>query len=303
MMDMQTSEKGHRPPLSPEAAGWIALGLSVFTISWSALFVRFSDVGPLESAFWRMAIAMPALYVWTRFAAPAKGDRPTAGGWFDSLAAGLCFAADLAFFHLAIATTSVTNASFIANMASILAVAASALILKERIGPIVWAALGIALFGAWLMGGAKASLAALGFGDVMALGAAVAYGAYFIFLKRAQARISSALVMWRSSLVAALALFVLALVDGGAMWPRSPAGWLPLIGLGLLSHALGQGLTAFAIGRLSVAPVALAVLAQPVMTALLALLILLEPISAVQGIGAALILIAVAASRLKGRRG
>lgn len=284
-----------------EAAGWLALPLSILAISWSALFVRYADVSPIASAFWRMALAMPVLYLWTRLSVRSAHTTLTRGGWGISIGAGLSFAADLAFFHLAVGYTSVTNASFIANLASIFAVAASALILKERIGVIVWIALGVAMIGAWLMGGAQARLAAFGLGDMMAVGAAVTYGAYFIFLKQAQAHLSSALVMWRSSLVATLALLIAVILEGGAVWPKSAAGWLPLLGLGLLSHALGQGLTAFAIARLSVAPVALAVLSQPVITALLAMLLLDEPISLAQSLGAALILLAVAASRFKAR--
>lgn len=284
-----------------EAAGWLALPLSILAISWSALFVRYADVSPIASAFWRMALAMPALYLWTRLSVRSAYTTLTRGGWGISIGAGLSFAADLAFFHLAVGYTSVTNASFIANLASIFAVAASALILKERISVIVWVALGVAMIGAWLMGGAQARLAAFGLGDMMAVGAAVTYGAYFIFLKQAQAHLSSALVMWRSSLVATLALLIAVILEGGAVWPKSAAGWLPLLGLGLLSHALGQGLTAFAIARLSVAPVALAVLSQPVITALLAMLLLNEPISLAQSLGAALILLAVAASRFKAR--
>lgn len=286
---------------SRETLGWVALGLAIFGISWSPLFVRYADVGPLASAFWRMGLAMPALYLWARLS-PDTAPRASGGnGWGDAIAAGLCFAADLAFFHLAIANTSITNAAFIANMASIIAVAASALLLKERVGLLVWGALLVALCGAWLMGGAKASLTALGTGDVLALGAAFSYAAYFIFIKRAQARISSAEVMWRSSLVAALALLMIVLIAGEGLLPRTLEGWLPLLGLGLVSHALGQGLTAFALGRLPVAPVALAVLSQPVVTTVLAFLILAEPMALAQGLGAAMILAALAASRLKSR--
>lgn len=298
---MSARSESMLPKLSPAAIGWAALVLSVLSISWSALFVRLSDVGPLQSAFWRMAIAMPALYAISRAVGGKETGKSSKGGWGYSVAAGLCFAADLAFFHLAIGATSIVNASFIANMASIFAVAASAIVLKERVGPIVWMALAVALFGAWLMGGGKFDTSAFGYGDAMALGAAVVYAAYFLFIKQAQAHISSAEVMWRSSLVAAIAVFAIALVHGGALWPKLPIGWLPLLGLGLVSHALGQGLTAFVLGRLPVTPVAFAVLSQPVISTVLAAIILSEPVGLLQAFGAALILISIALTRFKTR--
>lgn len=294
------ADKTRSAALSPEAVGWLALLGAVFSISWSSLFVRFADVGPVASAFWRMALALPPIYVWARLEArpgPAKSLTPK-GDWAFSILAGLAFAADLAFYHLAIGATSITNATFIANLASILAVAGGALLLKERVGRKVWVALAVALVGAWVMGGAAAGTAGLASGDLFALGAAVAYGVYVLVLKQAQRGLSSAEVMWRSSLVTAAVLLVLALVEGETLLPQTALGWLPLLGLGLLAHATGQGLNAVAIGRLPVAPVALAVLAQPVMTALLARLIIGEPLGLLQAAGAAMILVAVASVRL-----
>ena len=76
----------------------------------SPIFVRLADVGPFTSAFWRVTLALPVLYAWMRLA-----DRPERASERFSRAAilaGLAFAGDLFFWHLAIVHTSVANATF-----------------------------------------------------------------------------------------------------------------------------------------------------------------------------------------------
>jgi drug/metabolite transporter (DMT)-like permease len=286
------------PPLRSraETLGWLALAGSLVAISGSPLFVRFADVGPIASAFWRMLIALPVLYAWVRLQGGSNAS-PVRGAWGMPALAGAAFAADLAFFHLSLEHTSIANASFIGNLATVFAVIGGALVLGERASSRVWAALGIALAGAWIMGGAAADLTAFNAGDALALGAALAYAAYLLAIKRGRAAISSADLMLRSSLVCALLLLAGALATGERIVPASAAGWLPLLGLGLVSHALGQSLTAVALGRLPVAPLAVAAMSQPILSAGLAWLIMGEGIGALQVAGAALILTAIAFAR------
>jgi drug/metabolite transporter (DMT)-like permease len=65
----------------------------------------------------------------------------------------------------------------------------------------------------------------------------------------------------------------------------------------VVSHALGQGLTSVAIGRVPVGLLALVILAQPPVSALLAFLILGETMSGAQIAGGAVILTAVLLAR------
>ncbi len=280
-----------------ETAGWLALAGSLIAISGSPQFVRLAEVGPIASAFWRMAIALPFLLAWTRMGGVGARGGGGAGAWTVPALAGGAFAADLAFFHLALAETSIANASFIGNLATVFAVIGGALLFGERAGARIWAALGVALAGAWIMGGAAADLTAFNAGDALSLGAALAYAAYLLAIKRGRRETSSADLMLRSSLVCAALLLVAALATGERILPGSASGWLPLVGLGVIAHALGQSLTAVALGRLPVAPLAIAAMSQPILSAALAWLAMGERIGTLQVVGAALILSALAVAR------
>ena len=86
----------------------------------SPVFVRFAEVGPFTSAFWRVALALPALFLWSRLETPtAKEAPPGVDARLSVLLAGLLFAGDLTFWHLAIMHTSVANATFLATLAPV----------------------------------------------------------------------------------------------------------------------------------------------------------------------------------------
>ena len=72
------------------------------------VFVRMSDVGPVAAGFWRIALAAPVLVA----AAFATGWRPTGigrGVWWAIGLGGLCFAGDLASWHIGILKTQLAN--------------------------------------------------------------------------------------------------------------------------------------------------------------------------------------------------
>lgn len=277
--------------------GWIALALAIFAVSWSSIYVRWADVGPLASAFWRMAFALPVLWAWTRASVgrsprSAPVDRRVAPA---VAAAGVLFAADLGLFHAALGHTSVANAAFIGATASVFAVLGGLVFFREMVSARVWGALALSLAGVWVMGGWRGL--SLGPGDALALGAAVVYAAYVLAIKVAGQGAPAAEVMFRSSVVTCAILLVAAAIWEERLLPQTLAAWAPLVALGVVSHALGQGMNAVALRHLPVAPISLAFLTQPAITAALAYLALGEAMTGAQWAGAAMICVALLAIR------
>ena len=98
-------------------------------------------------------------------------------------------------------------------------------------------------------------------------------------------------------MVSALALTIAALSHGEKMIPSTPLGWTIVVLLGVVSHAMGQGLTSVAIGRVPVSLVAVVILALPPFSALLAWGVLGEAMTPLQAAGGAIILAAVFLAR------
>jgi drug/metabolite transporter (DMT)-like permease len=286
-------------------AGWIALIAGTGIIAWSGVLARLLDVGPLAGAAWRMGLAVPALAVWLRFASSTRSlDFRAARGVGLALAlSGLAFAVDVGSFHLSLTGTNVANATFIGNVAPVLAVVGGILFFREAASPRVWPALALALLGSWMMAGMVAPQA-LHPGDALALNAAVAYAAYLMCIKRARTRVDGPTATLISAAVSAIVLAIAATAHGEKPLPSSPLGWTIVFLLGFVSHAMGQGLTSVALGRVPVARVAVVILAQPPVSALIAWIVLGETMSVLQMAGGAVILIGVylARPRLRGYR-
>lgn len=277
--------------------GWLALLVGTAIIAWSGIIARFLDVGPVAGAAWRMGLAVPALAVWSGLASGRRLSPAKAAPFAAPLIlAGLAFAVDVGSFHIALTGTKVANATFIGNVAPILAVVGGALFFGEHPPGRVWFALALALLGSWVMAGMGAPTA-LGYGDLFAFAAANAYATYLLVIKRLRFGLDGPTATLWSAAVSAVALAIAAWLKGEVLIPHSLEGWTTVILLGVVSHALGQGLTSIAVGRLAVGLVALVILAQPPFSALIAFVVLGEAMTPVQMAGGAMILVATAAAR------
>jgi drug/metabolite transporter (DMT)-like permease len=276
--------------------GWFALIAGTGIISWSGVLAKLLDVGPLAGAAWRMGLAVPVLALWARLARGPGRPLQLQKYALPLMLAGLAFAVDVGSFHVALTGTKVANASFIGNVAPILAVIGGALFFREHPPGRVWPALALALIGAWVMAGMSA-LKNIGFGDAFALNAAVAYASYLLFIKRVRSGLDGATATLGSAVVSSVALAFAASLHGEKLIPTSALGWTIVALLGVVSHAMGQGLTSVAIGRIPVGFVALVLLAQPPISALIAWIVLGEAMTPLQMAGGAIILLAVFLAR------
>ena len=267
-------------------------------IALSPIFVRLSEAGPTATAFWRVALAVPALWVlyWMK---PTARTRRYSGKWPLLAAAGLAFAGDLGFWHTSIKLTSVANSTLLANLASIFVTLAAWVFLRQRPTRLFLTGLGAALAGVTLLVHSSLEFSSTGLaGDALGVVTAMFYAAYILAVKGLRDRGETTLhLMAVTSTVTALLLFPVALATGERMLPASAAGWWTLLGLALVSHAAGQGLIAYALAHLPAAFSSVSLLFQPVMAALFAWVLLAEPLAALQVTGGLVVLAGIYLAR------
>src|SRR5688572_19915133 len=127
-----------------------ALILGATCIALSPIFVRVSEAGPTATAFWRVALAVPVLWLLYFLKSKQRAGR-YAGKWPLLLAAGFAFAGDLGFWHASVMLTSVANSTLLANLASIFVTLAAWIFLRQRPSRLVLVGLGAALVGVTLL--------------------------------------------------------------------------------------------------------------------------------------------------------
>lgn len=278
-----------------------ALLLGAVTIGCSPIFVRLSEVGSLTTAFWRVALAMVPLLVWSGATPGRKQVRERPAGVRDGLALvvpGFMLAGDLAAWHISLHMTSVANATLLANMAPIFVTLGGWLLFRTRISTVFLVGLALALAGVVIL---KGGFGALGGGDMrgdaIAIVAAMFYAGYMLSLARLRSRFSTLTTMMWTTASAAVFILPLALVFETGFWPQTLFAWAILLGLAWMTHASGQGLIIYALAWLPPAFSSLTLLIQPVIAAILAWLLLNEPIGLMQAIGGAIVLVGILIAR------
>lgn len=288
-----TAAKSAVTPFLPFAAliaGALAMGVS-------PLMVRLADVGPYASAFWRVGLAIPLLWIWA-----ARERHP--GGPLSAFrlpaawAAGLLFAADLFFWHLAVMKTTIANATFLATMAPVWVVLGSLALIGERVERIVLVGLLVCLAGGALLMGGSYQVAPERFtGDLYGVITSLFFGLYFLAVRVARRSLPAGVATFSTTVITAAVLLVVALVMEPTLLPASTGGALALAGLAFVSHIGGQGLLAYALGHLSAAFSALVIFLEAVFAAAIAWMVLGETLGMIEAAGGALILAGVFVAR------
>jgi len=264
----------------------------------SPVFVRFAEVGPFTSAFGRVGLALPALWLWSWLERPAEPIQDNPSARVSVIAAGLLFAGDLSFWHLAIMNTSVANATFLATLAPVWVVLGSGLFLGESVEAKVFFGLALCLVGAGaLIGGTWSINPEHLDGDLYGVATSFFFGAYFLAVRRARRVYGAGRTLFLSTVVTAAVLFAEAVLIEDTMWPPSLAGVAALFAMALVSHSGGQGLLAFALGHLPAAFSSLVIFLEAVFAAFFGWLILGEPVGAIQILGAIAIFAGIAVAR------
>ena len=276
------------------AVAFAALLLGGGAIGFAGIFMRLSDVNPLASAFWRMALAAPFLWGW---AASQRRPDVAAGRRIDFSAAlalaGAFFAADMGIWHLSLHFTTVANATLLSNFAPIVIALWLWLAWRVRFRRIFVIGLLLALSGAVLLVEPNAADGLGGhklLGDALGLTTAFFYAGYQLTIKQARDRYSTARLMAWSTSVTALVLLPFALAMPGRFFPVQLAGWAPLLALALVAQIGGQTVIAYAFAHLPPSLSSVSLLIQPLTAALAAWVIFGEAIGPLQMAGGALLL-------------
>ena len=289
-----------------ERRAFLALLAGATGIGCAPILVRWSEVGPSATAFYRILLALPLLWLWMG-GTPTQGPvtrRPQTRSDYCRLAAtGFFFAGDLAFWHWSLQFTAVANSTLLLNCAPLLVTLGARLVLAEKVPLSLILGMVMAVTGGGFLVGNSWQLAASHvLGDLLGLATAVFYAAYLLMVKQLRRSFSTASIMSWSGLVSCPILLVVALLSGESVLVVTIAGWLVLAALALVSHIGGQGFIAYALAHLP-ASFFRQPLLQPVVAAALAWLLLHESLSALQIAGGIVILAGIAVSSRKDNTG
>jgi drug/metabolite transporter (DMT)-like permease len=292
-------------PLSTIAARpRLAALLGATCIAFSGILFRWAAVQPSTGTFFRALFGLPLLGLVAWLEHRRFGGLPARTVRLAALA-GIFFAGDLTFWHHAIGAIGAGLATVLGNLQVLVVGVVAWLAFGERPGRSTFIALPVVLGGIVLMsgligGGAYGSNPSLGVG--LGVATALCYAGYLLLirlggddLRRPAGPVAIATM---STAVVALAIGLI-VGDLDPTPPLASLAWLAL--LGLTSQALGYLLISLSLPRLPAVLTSIILLAQPVMTVGLSIVLLGEAPSELQLIGVGLVVGGIAVATLAGR--
>ena len=299
---------GLTPPATPTTnplLPYAALLFGVVALGSTAIFVRLADAPGSVFAFYRMAIAVSVTAL--PFGIQAKRSNPLPHPYlWVAMLGGLFLALDLWIWNDAVRLTNAANATLFGNTSVIWVAIGSMVLFRERLRSAFWIGLVVAVMGMVVIMGQDMTHPTLGIGDLMCILAGFFYGLFFLATARARERLNYFVAWWVSSMASAVVLLAISLALQKSLVGYSVQTYLCILGAAFLTQLGGYLSVNYAIGRLPVSTVSPTLLAQPVVTAILAVPLLNQPIAVSQITGGALILFGIfvinkASERKQGR--
>ena len=268
----------------------IALGVALVGIASASILIAIAEteIQPNAITCDRLLIAAATFGIWNSFNISnhkdlhqTPADRLYTGRAISLLlTAGISFAISLSLWAWSLTQTSIANSTLLNNMMPIFTTLGGWAIFHQQFSKRFLVGMAIAILGALAVGvedlqAAESHLT----GDGAALTAAIFSAISILSLEQLRVNFATSTIMQWTSLAGALFLLPLVLLAGESLLPLSNTGWLAVIGLGLISQAIGQGLLTFSLAKFSSGFVAVSMLAIPVIAAILARFIFAEQLS------------------------
>ena len=270
---------------------YLALCVGVLVLSLSTLFIRWAKAPGMVTSFYRMAVATLAVapFFWRRVGTKSAADRGTRWRLYvPALVAGVLSALDHATVSSALEWTAVANATLLNNLAPVWVALFAVVVWRQRLGGRFWVGLLLACVGAAVVLGNGGPREISVRGDALSLLSSVFYAAYLMAGERARQHLDTLDYVWPMTATAGLVLLAGSLALGHPLTGYSTTTYALFVGAGLISQVVGYFAVSYALGHLSAAVVGATLLAQPVVTALLAIPLAgegLEPGQVLGGVG------------------
>ncbi|GAC1435497.1 MAG: DMT family transporter [Chloroflexota bacterium] len=287
---------------SGELGAYLGLVVATVAVSFSAIFISLSTAPPLVIATYRMAISTLLLLALGRGGALSDLGRLGRRDRWLLAASGICLALHFGLWTASLKYTSVASSVLFVTLHPALVAVSAWLLFGERLSPLRVAGLVLSLGGSVVIaaGDLRPGTTALG-GDLLAGGGAVVFTGYLLAGRSVRQRLHVAAYSLAVYAVCTVALALLALATGEGLAPGRPRDIGLYLALAVVCTLGGHSVYNWTLRYLRAAVVSVSFLGEPVISALLAWLILRQSVPGQTLVGGAVVLLGVYLSARPGR--
>ncbi len=274
------------PTTKRAALPYIALTYGILALSMSGLYVRWSQApGPVTS-FYRMLAATLILAPIVGLHWRRRGFPGWAGIVFPILG-GLFTALDHATWSTAVLNTRIANAMLLNNIAPLWVALVAALAWRERLSARFWMGLLVTLGGmAVVVGGDLLLAPSMNRGNFLAVVSSLFYAGFFLVTQRGRVRMDPLTYVFLVDIFATISLLGVNTTMQNPLSGFDTNTWIVFVIAAIISQIGGYFSIAYALGHLPASVVSPSMVAQPVISALIAIPLTGENLSLPQWLGA-----------------
>ena len=265
------------------AQNFFILCLGASLIGLAPVFVRWSELSPSWSLFYRMFLALPFLALMNLyFNRSAAFKLKSRKHLLLVLVASLAFAGDMSSWHWSLEFTSVANATIFVNTASIYMMIFAVLIFKESVSSrfmLSFVLTFIGVIGLIYFSNIKTEGALMG--DGIALVAAFLYAAYLLIISRLGEE-SSINIIFYTTLFTGIFGLIFALFESKDFLPHSSFQFYNLLAMAILCQVGGQFFITHSLPKIKASFGSIGLLMQPIVATIFGAIVFYEYLNFIQ---------------------
>lgn len=279
--------------------------IAVFTLSLSAIFIKFSEqyIGPNATIFNRFWIATFVLGLWKginslvnrQFQEKNTSTVQTKYTIYDVLLlilTAILICLSQLSWAWSITETTVANANLLHNMTPIFTILGGWMLLNHSYNNKFLIGTALAIGGAITISIQDLQISAAHMnGDSLALLSAVFFGANNLVIEKLRVKFSSVNILMWSCFFRTFLMFPVVVFTEDRIFPFSLQGWLPVIFLAIFCQVIGSGILFYSLKYFSSGFVSLFLLLEPIIAASLAWTIFGEDLSPLNGLAFIVVLV------------
>ena len=265
------------------AQNFFILCLGASLIGLAPVLVRWSQLSPSWSLFYRMFLALPFLaLINLYFNRSAAFKLKSRKHLLLVLVASLAFAGDMSSWHWSLEFTSVANATIFVNTASIYMMIFAVLIFKESVSRrfmLSFVLTFIGVIGLIYFSNTKTEGALIG--DGIALVAAFLYAAYLLIISRLGEE-SSINIIFYTTLFTGIFGLIFALFESKDFLPNSSFQFYNLLAMAILCQVGGQFFITHSLPKIKASFGSIGLLMQPIVATIFGAIVFYEYLNFIQ---------------------